>query len=53
MTTADARAALRRMGRKVRRLPNGRYAVQGVSPDVRECDLVTLARAFEDMRERP
>jgi hypothetical protein len=47
MTISEARAALRRMGRRVKRLPNGRYVVQGVWPDVRECDLPQVVQGLE------
>lgn len=47
MTISEARAALRRMGRRVKRLPNGRYLVAGVWPDVREEDLSVLAKGLE------
>lgn len=50
VTTTDARAQLRKLGRKVKRLPNGRYQVAGVWPDVRECDLIVLAQGLEATR---
>lgn len=50
MTITEARAQLRKLGRKVRRLSNGRYLVQGVWPDVRECDLGVVAAGLEKRR---
>lgn len=47
MSVTEARAALRKMGRKVAKQKNGRYWVQGVWPDVRECDLEACLRGLE------
>jgi hypothetical protein len=52
MTTTEARARLRQLGRKVTRLKNGRFLVKGCWPDVRECDLPQVAYTFEKQLER-
>lgn len=43
-------STLRKMGRKVKRLSNGRYEVQGCWPDVREQDLPAVIAGLEVRR---
>ena len=45
----DALARIRATGRKVRRLKNGRYAIDGVWPCVSAAYLEMVAAALEEM----